>query len=261
MDHRIAASGIIKDLGRVAVAYSGGVDSTLLLKLARDVLGSENVLALTAHAQHHSEREVAFAKDLAEKIGVGHAIVPMDLYAIEGMEYNPRDRCYICKRAVFSKLWDEARARGFQVLCDGSNVDDEGDFRPGMRAVAELMVRSPLREAGFRKADIRALSAELGLPTATMPALACLATRIPYDTKITDESLRRIDRAETALFALGLSQARVRDHAGVARIEVPPEDIAALAARHEEIAKIIRDSGFAFVALDLEGYRMGRMNE
>jgi uncharacterized protein len=185
----------------------------------------------------------------------------MDLYAIPGMEMNPRDRCYLCKKTVFTSLFKEAAARGFAVLCDGTNADDGGLHRPGMRALAEMGVRSPLRDAGFTKADIRALSAELGLPTATMPALACLATRLPYDTRITDEALRRIDRAETALFALGLPQVRVRAHGDVARIEVPPQDIQALAERHEQIAAIVRESGFQFAALDLEGYRTGRMDE
>lgn len=253
--------GILRSLGRVAVAYSGGVDSTLLLKLAADVLGRDNVLALTAHAQHHSRREVAFAREMAEAIGVPHLCVPMDIFEIEGMESNPRDRCYRCKRAVFGRLGEEAASRGFSCLCDGSNADDEGEHRPGMRAVAELGVRSPLREARMTKAEIRALSEELSLPTARMPALACLATRIPYDTPLTDEALRRIDRAETALFALGLSQVRVRDHGGVARIEVPGEEIPSIAARHEQIARIVRESGFAFVALDLEGYRTGRLDE
>ena len=260
MDHQ-AVDDILRSLGRVAVAYSGGVDSTLLLKLAVDVLGRENVVAMTAHAQHHSEREIAFAKEMAESIDVNWVCLPMDLYAIEGMESNPRDRCYICKRAVFESILAEARRLGFSCLCDGLNVDDEGEHRPGTRAVRELGVRSPLQEARMTKATIRALSRELNLPTAQMPALACLATRIPYDTRITVEALRRIDRAETALFALGLSQVRVRDHDGVARIEVPAGDISAIAQRHEEIAGIVRNSGFAYASLDLEGYRTGRMDE
>ncbi len=253
---------LVRSLDSVAVAFSGGVDSALLAKVCQDELPGR-ALAVTVRAQIHPRFEMVQAGEIARAIGIPHEVLEVDAFQIPHLAENPPDRCYHCKRAVFGRLAALAKERGFACVADGTNADDRGDFRPGARAVRELGVRSPLQEAGMTKRDIRELSRRLGLPTWDQPSLACLASRIPYGDPITEESLRRIDAAEDALRAAGYRQCRVRHHGPVARIEVPPEDIARLAApgEREAVVEKLRALGYAYVALDLAGYRTGSLNE
>lgn len=254
---------IIKSLSSVAVAFSGGVDSTFLLKVCLEVLGSDNVLAVTAKSATYPARELQDAVSLAGMLGARHKIIESEELEIPGFSDNPPERCYYCKRELFGKLMDTARSEGLNFVVDGSNFDDTGDFRPGMRAVAELGVRSPLKEAGFTKDDIRALSKETGLPTWNKPSFACLSSRFPYGEKITREKLERVARAEEILRALGFSQYRVRSHRDIARIEVEPGEMGRFfdSRLRENVAMKIKQTGFKYVTLDLLGYRTGSMNE
>lgn len=252
---------IFTDAGGVLVAFSGGVDSTLVLRTAVEALG-ERALGVTATSVIHPRFEIEEAKCLASEVGARHRVIEVDPLALAGVAHNPPDRCYHCKHAVFSRLLEIAREEGLALVADGSNVDDAGDFRPGLRALKELGICSPLREAGLGKAEIREISRELGLPTWDKPAYACLATRIPYGEELTPERLRRIDAAEDVLRGLDLKQVRVRDHGEIARIEIVPDNFG-LALEPQNRARILaqlRKLGYAFVALDLEGYRMGSMN-
>lgn len=252
---------LLRNLGRVAIAYSGGVDSTFLLRAAVDTLGADNVLALTARSPVGTEAEMKRAVDWAAAMGARHLVVDSDEFSQPEFVANRPDRCYVCKHSRFSQLLQLGAELGFEHLLDGTNADDAGDYRPGTAAAAELGVISPLRDAEYSKDDIREASRELGLPSADLPSFACLASRVPYGTPLTEDALRRIEAGEEVLAALGLSQYRLRDHGDVARIEVPPADLATVLEAREQIVKALRELGYRYVSLDLQGYRTGSLNE
>ena len=251
---------ILRAMGRVAVAFSAGVDSTLLLKVAHDTLGAD-VLALTAVSPSLPARDREAAAALARHIGARHVF--LETRELEDPRYraNPANRCYFCRLDTYAELIDYAQERGFPILVDGANTDDTGDYRPGRQAARERGVRSPLQEAGFSKAEIRALARELGLPNWDKPAGACLSTRVPYGTPVTAETLRGVEQAEDALRRLGFQTLRVRHHGQVARIEVPPAEFPALLRQREAVIRAVQAAGYAYVALDLAGFRSGSMNE
>ena len=251
----------LQSLGKVAIAFSGGVDSTFLLRTAYDALG-DDVLAVIGKTVSVPNREYLEAVSFCRSLGVKHSVIGVDQMSIEGFTDNPPERCYLCKKALFTAFLKEAASRGFKVLAEGSNMDDLKDYRPGQKALSELGVKSPLREAGLTKAEIRALSRELDLPTWNKPALACLATRIPCGEEITEEKLHMIEEAEACLFDLGFTQVRVRHHGEIARIEVEKEEISKLLK--SDIALIVtarlREIGFRYITADLGGYRTGSTN-
>ena len=244
------------------VAFSSGVDSTFLLRVAHEELG-DRVVAATIRSHTFPKRELDEAATFCRAEGIRHEIMDSEELDIPGFAENPPDRCYHCKRELFSKLLAFARDNGLAAVLEGSNIDDDGDYRPGRRAIRELGVISPLHEVGLTKAEIRALSREMGLPTSDKPSFACLASRFPYGERITAAGLARVEKAEQWLLDSGmeLKQLRVRSHGDMARIEVPPGDIPRLAARADEIAAAFKEFGFAYVTLDLRGYRTGSMNE
>lgn len=253
---------ILADMQSVLVAYSGGTDSTFLLKVTSNVLG-DKAIAVTACSETYTPRELHEAKKNAESIGAKHVVVNTNELDDPNFSSNSPERCYYCKTELFTKLFALAKEHGLNCVIDGSNCDDEKDFRPGMRAAAEFHVRSPLKEAGFTKDEIRALSKEMNLPTWDKPPLPCLSSRFPYGTQITREKVSRVARAEEFLADLGIRQLRVRDHDNIARIEVPHADMPMFL--DEKISKKIMEKfkalGYAYVTLDLQGYRMGSMNE
>ncbi len=241
----------------VAVAFSGGSDSTLLLAAARQALG-ERVLALTAVTPYMGRQEIADAFALTSSFGVRHELAELDMP--EGIETNPRERCYLCKRALYERLIAAGEQAGFARVLDGSNHDDLSDFRPGLRALRELKIESPLLELKFTKGDVRRISRRLGLPTWNKPTNACLLTRLPIGTKISMDDLQLVEEAERVLRGRGYDWVRVRMHGRLARIEVAPEQRLRLLEEADEVSSTLQELGFRHVAMDLLGYRLGSMN-
>ena len=250
---------ILRSTGGLAVAFSGGVDSAFLVYAAHEALGGK-LLAITAVTQSYPRHEAADAAKILAKYGVKHEEITLDQLAIPGFCENGAERCYYCKYALFSEIKAEAAKHGITAVADGANTDDENDYRPGMRATAELGILSPLRSAGFSKLDIREASKELGIFTWNKPSYACLASRIPYGEEITAEKLAMVERAEQALLDMGFKEMRVRCHGNLARIEVAENDFAKAAAQRKEIAAAVKQAGFLYAALDLEGFRSGSLN-
>ncbi len=255
-----ALQATLRNYGSVAVAFSGGVDSTFLLKVAHSALG-DSCVAVTVRSCNFPKLEQEETSEFCRAEGIRHVIADVDVLSIPGFAENPPDRCYICKRELFRRMKSVAADERLAVVCEGSNMDDLGDYRPGLKAIAELGIESPLRKCGLTKQDIRDLSREMHLPTWHKPSCACLASRFAYGERITADGLARVDRAEQLLADLGFTQSRARVHGDLVRIEVPQEDLESVLAQRARIVGALKADGFAYVALDLQGYRTGSMNE
>ena len=252
----------LKELKSAAVAFSSGVDSTFLLKVAADTLG-DDVIAVTARSCSFPKRELSEAEAFCEKEGIRHFLCESEELNIEGFAQNPKNRCYLCKKELFEKIQMIARENNIEAIAEGSNLDDNGDYRPGLMAVAELGIKSPLRECNLTKADIRVLSKYLGLPTWEKQSFACLSSRFVYGETITEEKLNMVDKAEQLLLDLGFHQVRVRIHGMMARIEIEQREFGKLmdGEIRNRIVEALRAYGFTYVTMDLMGYRTGSMNE
>ena len=253
---------ILRDLTPLAVGYSGGVDSSFLLWAAVKELGAERVLAITAVSPVFPQGEIQEAQQIAKEIGVQWVALDTDVLQLPEFQSNSPERCYFCKIHIFRQVKEYAATQGYPHVADGSNADDPGDHRPGLRALKELGIRSPLMEAGLTKVDIRKLSKEAGLPSWDRPSRACLASRIPYGSEITVEKLARVGKAEEYLLAQGIRQVRVRDHYPVARIEVDADDVPVVLydGVRDDIVYKLKELGYLYVTLDLAGFRSGSMN-
>lgn len=252
----------LQKLGSILVAYSAGVDSAVLLKVAHEVLGDQ-VMAVTAASCFVPERETAEAASFCKQEGIRHWICPVEVLQISGLAKNPPDRCYHCKKALFRKFGQIALENDIMYIVEGSNLDDTGDYRPGLRAIEELGVKSPLRDVGLTKVEIRFLARDIGLSVWDKPSYACLASRFVYGEEITEEKLKRVDRAEQFLLDRGFHQMRVRIHGQMARIEVETDEFPKLLQEENRkaITAAFQEYGFTYVTVDLTGYRTGSMNE
>jgi uncharacterized protein len=257
----LALKAYLNNLNSVAIAFSSGVDSTFLLKVAHDVLGDQ-VVAVTARSCSFPVRELKEAEEFCRKEGIRHIIVDSEELDIEGFRHNPRNRCYLCKHELFTKIIAIAQENHLAYVAEGSNMDDNGDYRPGLKAVAELHVVSPLRYVGLYKEEIRQLSKELGLTTWNKQSFACLSSRFVYGEEISPEKLSMVDKAEQFLLDMGFTQLRVRIHGTIARIEVGQDEILRLAAPEirRQVSEALHGLGFSYVTLDMDGYQTGSMN-
>ncbi|GAB4269383.1 ATP-dependent sacrificial sulfur transferase LarE [Thermincola ferriacetica] len=251
---------IVAAFDSAVIAFSGGCDSTLLAKVAHDVLGSK-ALAVTAVSPTYTQAEIEEAKKLADSLGLNHMIIYTNELENPDFVSNPPERCYYCKKELMSQLRELARSKNIEIILDGANADDRHDFRPGQKASKELGVRSPLQEVGLTKAEIRALSRELNLPTWNKPSLACLASRIPYGTKITRENLDRVGKSEEFLLSQGFVPVRVRDYGPTARIEILPDQFTSMISKKDVVLRKLKELGYIYITLDLAGFRSGSMNE
>jgi pyridinium-3,5-biscarboxylic acid mononucleotide sulfurtransferase len=258
--HKLEA--IINSFRKLVVAFSGGVDSTFLLKVSRDIL-KENVTAVIIRTELHSEKEIHEALLIAEKLSVEYVKIEMNVLEKKKIGNNPRERCYHCKKEIFQRIREYAREQGVENIAEGTNSDDTGAYRPGLKALDELGISSPLRDAGMEKEDIRQISQLLGLETWDKPANPCLATRFPYDTRLTKDALKQVEAAEEFIRALGFKNVRVRSHGDTARIEVDREMIETVAEKKisEKINNKIKEIGFRYATIDLEGFRSGSMDD